>query len=258
MKIIRFLVALTMTAAAAANAQTVDRQRIAEVLRSNPDILVDAIKSNAPAILAALNKAAAEEQSRLQQEAEKAEKKAFEDAFANPLRPAIDDVRRIRGSATAKYVLVAYSDFECPYCQAAYETVEELRKRYGSDLQFVFKHVPLPFHEHALAAAKWFEAIAAESPDAAWKFHDLLFQNQEKLSVDFFRQTAADLGLDVAKCEERTSRPEIQKRIEADVAEAQRFGFTGTPGFLLNGVAVKGAYPPDHFVEIIHRLEAKQ
>ena len=49
----------------------------------------------------------------------------------------------------------------------------------------------------------------------------------------------------------------VKDRIAADTAEAQKFGFTGTPGFIINGVSVRGAYPFDTFKKIIDRELAK-
>jgi protein-disulfide isomerase len=37
--------------------------------------------------------------------------------------------------------------------------------------------------------------------------------------------------------------------------EAAKLGFQGTPGFLLNGIAVKGAYPASHFEKLIEELK---
>lgn len=48
----------------------------------------------------------------------------------------------------------------------------------------------------------------------------------------------------------------MKDRIAADMAEAGRFGFNGTPGFLLNGIPVNGAYPAEYFEEIIRKLDA--
>mgnify|MGYP000625015632 CR=1 FL=1 len=44
------------------------------------------------------------------------------------------------------------------------------------------------------------------------------------------------------------------ERINEDLAEAKKFGFQGTPGFLINGIPVKGAYPASHFEEIVKEL----
>ncbi|MEI7529913.1 MAG: disulfide bond formation protein DsbA, partial [Elusimicrobiota bacterium] len=45
-------------------------------------------------------------------------------------------------------------------------------------------------------------------------------------------------------------------KIAADMAEAEKYGFTGTPGFLINGIPVKGAYPLEYFTDIIQKLDA--
>src|SRR5205807_3152432 len=96
-----------------------------------------------------------EEQARVRKEAEEAQKKAYEDTFKNPLKPAIDANTRIRGAINAMYTLVQYADFQCPYCAAGYQTVVELRKKHGDDMRFIFKHLPLPFHPQAMPAAQW-------------------------------------------------------------------------------------------------------
>jgi len=258
MQIGRPLVTLTvaiLTCAAVVEARDITSEELKKALQKNPAILIEAIKANKKAIYELINQAAQEEQARVQKEAEEAEKKAYEDAFKNPLTPVIDDKTRIRGEKSARYTLVEYADFECPYCAAGYQNVEELRKRHGSNLRFIFKHVPLPFHAQSMHAAEWFEAVAMQSPEKAWQFHDILFQNQDKLGVTFYKKTAGDLDIDAEKCEKDAGSQAVKDRIAADMAEAGRFGFNGTPGFLLNGIPVKGAYPVEYFEEIIRKLD---
>ena len=258
MRISRALAALTITilTCATAQAKEITGDELKKALQKNPDVLIEAIKANRKAIFDIINQTGLEEQARVQKEAEEAEKKTYEDSFKNPLKPAIDDKTRIRGGKEAKYTLVEYSDFQCPYCAGAYRTVEELRKRHGNDLRFIYKHLPLPFHAQAMPAARWLEAVAIQSPEKAWKFHDILFENQDKLGVDFFKKTAKDLGVDVERCQKDAESQAVKDRIAADVEEAKTYGFNGTPGFLLNGIPVKGAYPIEYFEEIIKKLSA--
>ena len=49
---------------------------------------------------------------------------------------------------------------------------------------------------------------------------------------------------------------DVKDAIAADIKEAEGFKFEGTPGFLLNGVPIRGAYPVEHFDEIIQKLQA--
>jgi protein-disulfide isomerase len=256
MRISHVLAALTIAilACAAAQARDITGDELANALRKNPSVLIEAIRANSKVIFDIINQTGIEEQARLRKEAEEARQKAYEDTFKNPLKPVIDDKTRIRGAIDAKYTLVEYADFQCPYCAASYQTVEELRKVHGNNLRFIFKHLPLPFHPQAMSAAQWFEAIAIQSPEKAWKFHDILFENQDKLGVDFYRKTVKDLGVDVEKCEKEAGSQAVKDRIIADINEAQKYGFEGTPGFLLNGVPVRGAYPIEYFENVINKL----
>ncbi len=245
---------LVATCAAAAQAKDITKQELKAALKKNPEILIEAIKDNKKAIFDIINQAGQEEQARQQKAAEDAEKKAFEDSFANPFKPEIGEKARFRGPKDAKYTLVEYSDFQCPYCQRGYKNVEELLKKHA-DLRFVFKHLPLSFHPQAMPAAQWMEAISLQSPENAWKFHDAMFENQDKLSADFYKKTAKDLGIDAEKAEKDAESQAVKDRIAADMAEAGKFGFQGTPGYLLNGIPVKGAYPVEHFEDIIKKLD---
>lgn len=248
--------AIAILTCTAAQANDITGDELEKALQKNPNVLIEAIKANRKAIFDIINQTGLEDQASMQKEAEEAERKASADSFKNPLKPAIDDKTRILGEKDAKYTLVEYSDFQCPYCASAYHTVKELSKRHGNDLRFIYKHLPLPFHAQAMPAAQWLEAVAIQSPEKAWKFHDTLFENQAKLGVDFFKKTAKDLGVDVERCEKDAESQAVKDRIAADMEEAKKFGFNGTPGFLLNGIPVKGAYPIEYFEEIIKKLDA--
>ena len=68
-----------------------------------------------------------------------------------PVDPARD---HIRGRADAPLTLVEYGDFECPFCGRATGAVHELHERFGDDLRYVFRHLPLQdVHPHAELAA---------------------------------------------------------------------------------------------------------
>jgi protein-disulfide isomerase len=58
------------------------------------------------------------------------------------------------------------------------------------------------------------------------------------------------------RCEKDAESKAVKDRIAADMEEAGKFGFNGTPGFLLNGIPVNGAYPVEYFEEIIKKLDA--
>ncbi|MGZ5280299.1 MAG: DsbA family protein, partial [Pseudobdellovibrionaceae bacterium] len=137
-----------------------------------------------------------------------------------------------------------------------YQTINEVKKAYPDQVRFVFKHLPLDFHPLAMPAAKYFEAMARQSTEKAYKFHDLVFENQAELNSKkeaFLKDSAKKAGADMKKLEKDLTDPTLVERINKDMAEAQKFGISGTPGFIINGVSLKGAYPFPEFKTIIDR-----
>jgi protein-disulfide isomerase len=189
--------------------------------------------------------------------AEEEEKKKMEESFNNPLAPAFRSDEAIRGNKDGQIVLVEYSDFECPFCKRGYDTVLALLKKYDGKVKFVYKHLPLSFHQSAKLGAQYYEACRLQSNEKAFKFHDLVFENQRSLSgggEKFLKTMAQKAGCDMNKVAKDIKDPKVAARIAEDEKEAASFGMQGTPGFVLNGVPIKGAYPISHFEQIIQEL----
>ncbi|MCB9030619.1 MAG: thioredoxin domain-containing protein [Deltaproteobacteria bacterium] len=193
-------------------------------------------------------------QAKAQKERAEKEAAALEDQFKNPVNIEVAG-SPVKGKSDAKITIIEFSDFECPFCSRGMSTMEEVMKAYPNDVKVVFKNLPLPFHKNAEPAAK--AALAAGKQGKFWEMHDKLFANQKSLSDAFYEKTAKEIGLDVAKFKKDLSDPAIQKQIDEDKELAKQHGISGTPGFFVNGVAVKGAYPFDHFKQIIDRWLAK-
>lgn len=188
-----------------------------------------------------------------QEELAKAE---MEKQFTNPVKIDVGN-SPVKGPKDARVTIIEFSDFQCPYCTRANETVKEIVKAYPKDVKIVFKNLPLPFHKEADPAAR--AALAAGKQGKFWEMHDALFANQASLKADFYTAKAKELGLDVEKFKKDMESDEIKNQVKEDANLAQKHGISGTPGFFVNGVAVKGAYPFDHFKQIIDRwLETKQ
>ena len=234
----------------------VSREELKAALNANPDLVLEALKkSDKGAFFEFIMDAQHDYQAKKQAEEEAKEKEELDEAFKNPYKPLIDGKTRIRGDKNAPITVVEYSDFQCPYCGRGFQVVEEVRQKYGAKVRFVYKHLPLvAIHPNALPAAKWQEAVAIQSPDKAWIFHDTMFKNQSSLSEDFYRKTVKDLGLNVEKAAKDAQSQAVADKVEADTKEAKAFGFTGTPGFLINGIPLRGAYPVEEFDKIIKRL----
>ncbi len=158
----------------------------------------------------------------------------------------------VQGNRNAKIMLVVFSDFQCPFSKRGADTVHALQQKYGSNLMYVYKNLPLPFHPEAMPAAK--AALAAGKQGKFYEFHDKLFEKQAEIGEALYVQIAKDLGLNVEKFNADRNSPEIEAQVKADAEQANKIGFNGTPGFALNGVKILGAYPTEHFEKIINAL----
>lgn len=175
---------------------------------------------------------------------------ALEQQFKNPVKVDLGK-SPVRGPADAKITVVEFSDFQCPYCSKGTDTMDELMKAYPKDVKVVFKNLPLDFHANAIPAAK--AALAAGEQGKFWEMHDALFKNQKDLGEDLYVKTAKELGLNTEKFNADRNSNKYDQQIEADSKQAQSIGIMGTPGFVVNGVLVKGAYPIEHFKMIVDR-----
>jgi Na+/H+ antiporter NhaA len=158
--------------------------------------------------------------------------------LADPVDPERD---HIRGPQEAPVTLVEYGDFQCPYCGRAEPVVRELLAEFGTDLRYVFRHLPLEdVHEHARLAAEAAEAAGAQG--RFWEMHDLLFSHQEALTGADLAGYARGLDLDVERFSEELRKRKHALRVERDVDSADRSGVSGTPTFFANGLRHHGAF----------------
>jgi len=185
-----------------------------------------------------------------QKNQEKQAEQELEEQFKNPVK--IDaGTSPAKGPANAKITIVEFSDFQCPFCKRGKDTMDEVLKKYPNDVKLVFKHLPLAFHDKAEPAAR--ASLSAGKQGKFWEMHDALFDNQSALSAEFFVEQAKKLGLDVEKFKKDMEADDVTKQIKDDKELADKHGISGTPGFFVNGVAVRGAYPLSHFDTIVQR-----
>jgi protein-disulfide isomerase len=87
---------------------------------------------------------------------------------------AVTDKDHLIGNKDARFQLVEYSDFECPFCKKFHPTATKLYKE-NSDIAWVYRHFPLDFHATAQKSAEASECIAKlGGNDAFWKFNETI------------------------------------------------------------------------------------
>ncbi len=137
-----------------------------------------------------------------------------------------------RGSAHAPYTIAEFGDFQCPNCGKAYPVLEEMLKKYPSQVNLIFLHRPFPqMHPWALPSGQASEIAAASGK--FWPMYDVLYTHQDNLEPGYYGDYAAQAGLDKAKFRTAFDAGQGQPQMEAAVAFADSLGIQTTPTMLL-------------------------
>jgi protein-disulfide isomerase len=156
---------------------------------------------------------------------------------------------KAKGSPKAQVTIVAFSDFQCPFCSRVLPTLDRLIKEYPDKVRVFFKHNPLPFHSDAPLASQ--AALAAGLQGKFWPMHDILFKNQQNLKRPDLEKYAKEIGLDVEKFKKDIDAPATKKQMDDDVELAKKLGVQGTPNFFINGRPLRGAVPYEQFKNVV-------
>lgn len=161
----------------------------------------------------------------------------------------------VRGKVDAPVTIVAFSDFQCPFCGRVHPTLLRLLEEYPETVRLVFKHYPLAFHQDAPLAHR--ASMAAERQGRFWEMHDKIFTSGRDLSRPALIEHARDLELDIDQFTRDLDSSELIAKLNEEIAEGSRLGITGTPTFHINGQVISGAQPYENFKALVDREVAR-
>ncbi len=149
-----------------------------------------------------------------------------------------------RGPADAPVTVVEFSDFQCPHCRELYQTLKAIEPRYPR-ARFIFKDLPLvKIHPWAMTASLAARCVYQQNPDAFWKVHDAIFDNQELISADNawdkLQEFALQAGISADVFRSCMAAPETKQPIDASMEEARALKVTSTPTVFVNGHPLMG------------------
>lgn len=228
----------TRLAGVAAFGQSDLERQVVQIIKDNPEVIIESVKTY---------------QRQQQEEQKKAAEAARQQLISNPQSFISDSPTS--GSQDPKIILVEFSDFQCPFCSKARETLKEFMAANGKDVTLVYKHLPLEqIHPEATPAAQ--ASWAAAQQGKFWEFHDALFEHQDKLGDAFYIKTAKRLNLNLPKFNSDRKSNAAKAAIQKDIEIAKKLGISGTPYFLINGIELSGAVPLQDFNQALR--QAKQ
>ncbi len=142
------------------------------------------------------------------------------------------------GAASPSVKVVAFSDFQCPYCRKVLPRLEKLSGKL-SGVKLYFKHFPVKSHKLSVPAAQ--ASMAAFAQGKFWPFHDLCYKDPDHLDKDDLFAKAKEAGVaDMAKFEKDFGKKEFLKIIETDKVEGLKLGVKGTPTVFIDGKLYTG------------------
>ncbi|MCB9820721.1 thioredoxin domain-containing protein [Candidatus Nomurabacteria bacterium] len=178
----------------------------------------------------------------------------------NPSPQVVDAESLIRGETKDTQVyIVEYSDYDCPFCARFHPTMKSIVEKYDGKVAWVYKQFPLT-SRHPNAYQKSVAALCVNKiggEEKFWQYTDLLFETPRQNSE--LATLAGSLGIDTSAFDECMNSPEVQSLVDADIAEAQSLGATGTPFAVAvkkdgTNEIIRGAVPQEEVEKIINTL----
>jgi len=172
---------------------------------------------------------------------------------------ASEDDDPVLGKSNAPVTIIEFSDYQCPFCNKFWnETLPLIKENYidTGKVKLVYRDFPLtqihPMAQPAAEAAECVHKIGNEK--LYFDYHDKLFANFQDLNDENFRTWANELGISIDDC---IDNGDTTQEVLKDLSDGQSYGITGTPGFFINGIPIKGALPYEQFKQIIDAELAK-
>lgn len=153
------------------------------------------------------------------------------------------------GPASAPVTMVAFSDYQCPYCKKAQETVDALLSRYPGKIRLVHRDFPLDFHPRAHLAAR--AAYCAGEQGRFWEYHRAMLLEPGDLSDAELRARARAVGIQESAFVSCLGSDRHDAKVTASLQDAQRLGVNATPTYFINGRQISGARPLTQFVQVL-------
>lgn len=175
----------------------------------------------------------------------------------NTIRPTITVNTPRKGELNAPIEIIAFEDFECPFCASAAPIIEQVLAEYGDDIVFAYRDFPLTtIHPNAYEAA--LAGQCANEYGKFWEFYDIAYAKQGDLGTPGIYATwANELGInsgDFAAC---VNSEKYADQVQANLDAGFLAGVNSTPTWIVNGVVFRGVLSFDQWKQVIDAELAK-
>ncbi len=156
------------------------------------------------------------------------------------------------GSPDAPVKIVEVGCFRCPYTKKAESLRQQILEKYGGNVSFTFRTLPLPSHKLSWETAE--AANCALEQGKYWVYHDKLFEYQKEMSMEKIKEIAGEIGLDQNQFNECFDAGKYKDEVKKDHDDAVAAGIYATPTFFINGKPFVG---PKTFAEFEQLVQSE-
>ncbi len=157
----------------------------------------------------------------------------------------------VTGNVHSPVTFVEFGDFQCPACVRVAPTVQELRRRFGNRVRFVFRHFPLEsIHLYAVSAAEASECAALQGN--FWGAVDRFYESDGILDPASLQKYVSDLGLDASKYRACMDNKNGDAQVQRDILDGVALGVRSTPTFFIGDKRLVGVVPLSTFVQMLN------
>jgi protein-disulfide isomerase len=135
----------------------------------------------------------------------------------------------IAGNPHGPITMVAFLDYQCPFCRAMTSMLEHLIK-VNPELRIVCKEFPV-HGKYSIMAAK--VALAADLQGKYWEVHKALMNAQMFLTEQGIMGAAKSTGVDMKKLTADMQKTSIQDEINGVYQLAKSLKLTGDPSYFI-------------------------
>lgn len=164
----------------------------------------------------------------------------------------------ITGPDDARITVVEYGSYASSDSAAANEVVANLHTRFGDQMRYVFRHLPITEKKITREAALLSEYLFLKSVDF-WDVHNELMTYGKDLDDASLQNVAKEFGYGLPQRGVDSAVEEAEAKIVRDIETAHRSGAFVAPTFFINGRRYEGPWDENSLADAMletlgHRL----
>jgi protein-disulfide isomerase len=155
-----------------------------------------------------------------------------------------------------RITLVEFGDLQCPYCKLFSEWFAALPDNLRSQTTLVFKHMPLPQHVWARAAAVYTACAWLQNPASFWRLENFFMAKQSEITpANLKEKILSELSgvpsLDQQALQSCATTGKGAAIVERDIEVAKELAIRSTPTLFVGGRRAITPHSPEELRQLL-------